>query len=390
MTLSTDFIPLSVPNLKGRELELVTNAIETEWVSTAGPYVEEFEAKLSDYVGADGAVSCQNGTAGLHLALLLSGVSSQDAVIVPALTFIAAVNPVSYIGALPIFMDCDNSLCIDPSKLEQFCREECDFDGSTLVHCISRKPIKAIVVVHVFGNMADMEKIVDIATKYNLSVIEDATEALGTHYIDGPYAGKFAGTIGDFGVYSFNGNKIITTGGGGMLVAKDADMLKRAKHLSTQAKSDPAYFEHDEVGYNYRLTNLQAAMGIAQLEQLEDFIDAKERNYQRYCELVKEIDGLDLLGFRPGTRSNKWFYSLVCDSEGPFDRDGIIEGLSARRIQARPVWGIICDQKPYRGSFEYNVQRARSYREAIVNVPCSTNLTTDDVDRVIESIKECC
>ena len=387
--MSDDFIPLSVPNLKGRELELVSNAVRTEWVSTAGPYVEEFESKLAEYVGADGAVSCQNGTAGLHLALLLSGVTAKDAVIVPALTFIAAVNPVKYIGAAPIFMDCDDSLCIDPEKLERFCREECDFDGTVLTHRASGRPIKTLVVVHVFGNMADMERILVIASEFNIRVVEDATEALGTHYTEGPFGGRFAGTMGDFGVYSFNGNKIITTGGGGMLVAKDPDLLAHAKHLSTQAKSDVVYFEHDEIGYNYRMTNLQAAMGIAQLEQLETFIETKERNYQRYCELVRDMDGLEMLGFRPGTRSNKWFYSVVCDGRGTYDRDVVIDGLSARHIQARPVWGIISDQKPYAGSIEYEVEKARLYRERIVNVPCSTNLSLEDVERVMEAVKEC-
>lgn len=388
--MSDDFIPLSVPNLRGRELELVSNAIETEWVSTAGPYVEEFESQLARYVGSQGAVSCQNGTAGLHLALLLSGVTRDDAVIVPALTFIAAVNPVKYIGAEPIFMDCDGSLCIDPIKLERFCEDECDFDGEVLRHRASGRAIKALVVVHVFGNMADMEQIMHIAEKFNLRIVEDATEALGTYYTEGPLKGKFAGTMGDFGVYSFNGNKIITTGGGGMLVARDGELLERAKHLSTQAKSDVVYFEHDEIGYNYRLTNLQAAMGIAQLEQLEEFIDKKESNYNRYKDLLSDIEGLQLLPFREGVRSNKWFYSVVCDDEAPTARDDLIKGLSARSIQSRPIWGIICDQKPYIGSIEYEVKRSRQLRSEIVNIPCSTNLSVEEVDRVVEAIKECC
>lgn len=387
--MSDDFIPLSVPNLKGRELELVSNAIETEWVSTAGPYVEEFESQLARYVGSQGAVSCQNGTAGLHLALLLSGTTRDDAVIVPALTFIAAVNPVKYIGAEPIFMDCDDSLCVDPVKLERFCEGECGFDGEVLRHNASGRAIKALVIVHVFGNMADMERIMRVAEKYNLRIVEDATEALGTCYTEGLLKGKFAGTMGDFGVYSFNGNKIITTGGGGMLVARDGELLKRAKHLSTQAKSDVVYFEHDEIGYNYRMTNLQAAMGIAQLEQLERFIETKTRNYQRYAELVQDVEGLDILKFRPGTRSNKWFYGLICERSGAFDRDRLIEGLARKQVQSRPIWGIICDQKPYRGSIEYDVRKAREFREVIVNVPCSTTLSLDDVDRVMGAVAAC-
>ncbi|NCC99914.1 MAG: aminotransferase class I/II-fold pyridoxal phosphate-dependent enzyme, partial [Bacteroidia bacterium] len=208
------FIPLSVPNLKGRELEYVTNAVETEWVSTGGPYVNDFENKITEYVGCKGAVSCQNGTSGLHTAMMVCDVSKEDEVIVPTLTFIAAVNPVKYIGAEPIFMDCDDSLTMDPEKLLEFCQKECSFYNGKLINNKTKKQIKAMVIVHVFGNMADMEKIMDVANKFNVKVVEDATEAIGTYYTSGKYEGKYAGTIGDIGVYSFNGNKIITTGGG--------------------------------------------------------------------------------------------------------------------------------------------------------------------------------
>lgn len=381
--MSDKFIPLSVPNLKGNELKYVTTAVETEWVSTAGPYVNDFEKKIAEYVGTPGAVSCQNGTAGLHIALMLSGVTREDAVIVPTLTFIAAVNPVKYIGAEPIFMDCDDSLCIDPVKLERFCREECDFTDGKLVDKASCKHIKAVTVVHVFGNMADMEAIMPIAHKYNLKVVEDATEALGTYYTEGAYKGKYAGTIGDIGVYSFNGNKIITTGGGGMIVSNDADTLAHAKHLTTQAKADEANFIHDEIGYNYRMTNLQAALGIAQLEQLEDFIAVKAQNYERYKAGVEKIAGLSLLPFRKGIRTNHWFYSVVCHDDYASSRDEIILKLKENSIQSRPIWGLISEQKPYQGSREYQIDVAKDYWKRVVNVPCSTNLSADDVDRVL-------
>ena len=298
------FIPLSVPNFKGNELEYVTHAIKTEWVSTGGPYVNDFEAKIAKYVKSKGAVSCQNGTSGLHISLLLSGVTNEDEVIVPALTFIAAVNPVKYIGADPIFMDCDDSLTIDPDKLIEFCTNGCHFKEEKLINNKTNRQIKAVVVVHVFGNMADMERIMEIAERFKLIVIEDATEALGTCYIKGKYQGKFAGTIGNIGVYSFNGNKIITTGGGGMIVSDSEVLLKEAKHLTTQAKSDELYYTHDEIGYNYRMTNLQAALGLAQLEQLEQFIKIKKENYFLYKEEVEDINGLTVLDFREGTRPN--------------------------------------------------------------------------------------
>lgn len=376
------FIPLSVPNLKGNELKYVTNAVETEWVSTGGPYVNEFEKKVAEYVKAEGAVACQNGTSGLHISLMLCGVTSNDEVIVPTLTFIAAVNPVKYIGAEPIFMDCDDTLTMDPNKLLEFCQRECIFVNGKLINSRTKKHVKAIIVVHVFGNMADMEAIINIAEQYNLKVIEDATEAMGTYYVSGKYKGKYAGTIGTLGVYSFNGNKIITTGGGGMIVSNDQNLLKKAKYITTQAKSDELYFIHDEVGYNYRMTNLQAALGLAQLEQLEEFIKIKEENYNLYMESVKEIPGLSLLSFRTDIRSNYWFYALFIGEKYSMNRDTLIKYLDSKNIQARPVWGLINEQKPYLSNQAYKIQKAKIYLEHIVNIPCSSNLTKEDVQFV--------
>ena len=385
--MNNKFIPLSVPNLKGKELEYVTHAVETEWVSTGGPYVNDFEEKVAAYTKCKGAVSCQNGTSGLHIALQVCGVTKEDEVIVPTLTFIAAVNPVKYIGAEPIFMDCDDSLCMDVNKLKNFCQTECDFVEGKLINRKTDKHIKALVVVHVFGNMADMESIIDIASKYNLKVIEDATEAIGTYYIEGKYKDKHAGTIGDIGVYSFNGNKIMTTGGGGMIVSNNEELLKKAKHLTTQAKSDELYYTHDEIGYNYRMTNLQAALGLAQLEQLEDFIKVKKENYETYKKGIKEITGLTLLDFKNSIRPNYWFYAIYVDSEYALNRDKIIKYLATNKIQARPIWGLISDQKPYKGSQTYKIEKARQYLENIVNIPCSSNLSQEDVLTVINILK---
>jgi aminotransferase in exopolysaccharide biosynthesis len=386
--MNRKFIPLSVPNLKGRELEYVTHAVETEWVSTGGPYVNEFEEKIAAYVKSKGAVSCQNGTSGLHIALQVCGVTRDDEVIVPALTFIATVNPVKYIGAEPIFMDCDDSLNMDAEKLSEFCAAECSFEGGKLINNKTKKHIKAIISVHVFGNMSDMGKIMEVANNYNLKVIEDATESIGTYYTQGKYKGKYAGTIGDIGVYSFNGNKIITTGGGGMIVADDEVLLKKSKHLTTQAKSDELYYTHDEIGYNYRMTNLQAALGLGQFEQLEDFIKIKEENYITYKQEIQEIQGLSIMDFKNNIRSNHWFYSLKCEKEYPMNRDEIIKYLSSKGVQARPIWGLINEQKPYINSQTYKIEKAKNYLECIVNIPCSTNLTKDDLLYVVECLKD--
>lgn len=385
--MSEKFIPLSVPNLKGRELEYVTTAVKTEWVSTGGPYVNDFEDKIAEYVHTKGAVSCQNGTSGIHTALLVAGVTKEDAVIVPTLTFIAAVNPVSYIGAYPIFMDCDDSLCMDPQKLEEYCEQECIFSDGKLLDKKSGRRIKAMIVVHVFGNMADMERILAVARKYHLLLIEDATEAIGTFYTEGKLKGQYAGTIGDIGIYSFNGNKIITTGGGGMIVSDNQEYLEHAKHLTTQAKSDELYYIHDEIGYNYRMTNLQAALGLAQLEQLEEFIRIKEKNYNHYVELLKDIEGVKLLPFRNGVRSNHWFYALYCDGQ-KYDRDRLISYLAENKIQSRPIWGLIHEQKPYQEATAYKIEKAKDYWKHVVNIPCSTNLGTEDVEKVAAVIKK--
>jgi perosamine synthetase len=381
------FIPLSVPNLKGKELEYVTHAIETEWVSTGGPYVSEFEEKIAAYVKAKGAVSCQNGTAGLHIALQVCGVTRDDEVIVPSLTFIAAVNPVKYIGAEPIFMDCDDSLCMDMDKLSDFCQIECNFIDGKLINKKTNQHIKAVIVVHVFGNMANMEKLIKIANKYNLKVIEDATEAIGTFYTEGQYKNKYAGTIGTVGVYSFNGNKIITTGGGGMIVSNDEKLLKKAKHLSTQAKSDELYYTHDEIGYNYRMTNLQAALGLAQLEQLETFIQTKKENYILYKEKILDIKGLSILDFDNRIRSNYWFYALYVSDDYLLRKNEIINYLASNKVQVRPIWGLINEQQPYLSNQVYKIEKAKNYLKHIINIPCSSNLAKEDIQYVVDCLR---
>ena len=373
------FIGLSVPNLKGNELKYVTEAIETEWVSTAGPYITTFEQRIAEYLHVEEAVACQSGTSGLHLALLACGVKAGEKVIVPTLTFVAAVNPVMYMGAEPIFMDCDDTLTMDVNKLQCFCEQECEQKEDGLYEKASNKKISAIVVVHVFGNMADMESIMEIASKYKLKVVEDATEALGTYYLSGKYKGKFAGTIGDVGVYSFNGNKIITTGGGGMIVSNKKEYIKEMKHLSTQAKADTLYFDHDEVGYNYRMGNVQAAIGLAQLEQLETFIQIKKENYELY-----KKGELSLLEFRKDIRPNYWFYSYLSNN-----RDEMIKKLQEKNIQTRPIWKLIHTLQPYKNARHYQIEKAKEYYAKIVNIPCSSNLTKQDVEYVTEQIKLC-
>lgn len=376
------YIPLSVPNLKGNEMKYVVDAVETEWVSSGGSYIDDFEAEIAKFIGDDQAVAVQSGTAALHLTLLEAGVEHGEEVITPTLTFIAAVNPVRYCGAEPVFMDCDDSLCMDPLKLELFLNESCIFEDGIVRNKTTGKRIRAIVVVHVFGNMADMASILRIAKKFNLKVIEDATEALGSF----DASGQFAGTIADYGAYSFNGNKIMTTGGGGMIVAKDKEELAHMRYLSTQAKDNPTNFIHGDVGYNYRMTNLQAALGLGQIEQLDTFIETKRRNYDLYDELLKDDKTVRLLPFRDGIHSNCWFYALYV--EGEPDIQVIMDKLQEKKIQTRPIWGLIHEQLPYKNNQAYNIDKALEYSKHVINVPCSTNLSKEDVEYVVASLKE--
>lgn len=382
-------IPLSIPNFEGNEEKYVHDAVSQGWVSTGGSYVDALEQKIADYSGTPLAAACQSGTAALHLALIESGVGYEDCVIVPTLTFIAAVNPVKYVHAKPIFMDCDDTLCMDADKLRKFCENECKFVEGRLLHKDTEKHIKALIVVHVFGNLANMEKIMDIAELYNITVIEDATEALGTICNDGKYKGKMAGSIGHFGAYSFNGNKIITTGGGGAIISNDKNAIKHIKYLTTQAKDDALFYIHNEVGYNYRMTNVQAALGVAQMEELEEFIDRKNRNYELYKSLLAESTNGNLLSFRDDIRSNKWFYSYVLDKETcKKDVREYVLQLQDAGVQTRPIWGLIHEQVPYSEDITYEIEKAKYYSERIINIPCSTNITGEEIHKVCSKLND--
>lgn len=381
------FIPLSIPNFEGNEKKYVNDALDQGWVSTGGAYITKLEEAMADFLHTDNVAACQSGTSALHLSLVEAGVQPGDVVIVPPLTFIAAVNPVKYQFATPVFIDCDDSFCMDPVKLREFCEKKCQYNGDILTYNGER--VKAIVVVHVFGNMADMVSIMDIAKDYNLNVIEDATEALGTHYTEGKYAGKYAGTIGDFGAFSFNGNKIITTGGGGAVTANNSATVDHIRFLSTQAKTDPHFYIHDEIGYNYRMTNLQAALGVAQMEELPEFIRRKQANYELYKKEFEDYKYGTLMSFREGTSSNKWFYSLNIDKDKiKTPMREIILSLREKGIETRAIWGLINEQKPYEHEETYRLEKAPYYAERILNIPSSTQITEEEIKYVAKAVKE--
>lgn len=377
-------IPLSIPNVCGNEVKYVSETLAAGWISAVGPYVSKFEKAMQEYIGADDAVAVASGSAALHLAYMEAGISEGDVVLVPALTFIATVNPIAYLKAEPYFIDVDETLCLDPVKLKKFLDEKCELRNENVYLKENGKQVKAICAVDIFGNLADFDAIISIAHSYYLPVIEDAAEAVGTYReING--VKHFAGTFGDFGCYSFNGNKIISTGGGGMVFAKDKKKLEHIRFISTQAKSNAWYFYHDEVGYNYRLSNTAAAIGVAQLENLERFVAHKHALYDTY-QTIFEKNGIEMLKFREDIRPNKWFFSILWDEANSLSRNDIMTKLKEKGIETRPVWGLINEQKPYLNCGHDDLERTYYYKNKIVNIPCSTNLSLEDAEYVANEI----
>lgn len=378
-------IPLSVPDIGGNEWAYVKECLDAGWVSSAGKFVSLLEERVCALVGTRYGVACASGTAALHVALRVAGVRAGDEVIVPTVTFIATANAVRYLDAEPVFMDCDDYYNIDIEKTVQFVEQETIFrDGFSWNRGTNRR-VAAIVPVHVFGNAADLEWLLDVCRMRNIRVIEDAAESLGSSYVQGELAGRFTGAVGDIGCFSFNGNKIVTAGGGGMIVTDDPSYAEKARYLTTQAKDDPVRYIHNEVGYNLRLTNLPAAVGVAQLERLAEYIETKKINYQLYRDALERIDGLSLATLPGYADCNHWFYCLRIDARRyGMDRDGVMALLGRAGIEARPIWYLNHWQKPYAGCAAYRIDTAPRLWATTLNVPCSVSLTAAQIARVVD------
>ena len=373
-------IPLSLPNLAGKEWEYVKQCLDTGWISTAGSFVDRFEAEFAKYLEVDGAVSVVNGTAALHIALQLLEVETNDLVIMPNVTFVASANAISYLGASPLLIDIDiNSWQMDLDLLESFLSTDCKLDSSkTLVQIETRRKISALMIVHVQGNICDMDRLLAICNDYNLPVLEDAAEALGAKY-----KGQYAGTLGDIGCFSFNGNKIMSTGGGGMIVSDNSEHLKRAKHLTTTAKSDALTYFHDEVGYNYRLVNVLAALGVAQLEQLDGFIASKLDTASYYRDNLQGVGDIGFQLVHDVVVSNEWLFTITTSS-----MQELLVYLNANGVMSRPFW-IPMNQLPmYKNNLYVNHSdvSARVHGSAL-SIPCSTNILKSDLEKVVATIK---
>ena len=373
-------IPLSVPSIKGNEWKYVKECLDTEWISSVGKYVDRFEQDVANYLGAKYTIACMNGTSALHISLMLAGVKQHDEVIVPTITFIAPANAVKYVGAEPVFMDCDDYCNIDAGKIRAFIAAECDFVNGKLINKKTKRRISALIPVHVLGTPADMNPLLELAKKYNLKIIEDATESLGSEY-----RGKKTGTLGLLGCLSFNGNKIITTGGGGMIITDDEVLAKRAKHLTTQAKEEGMEYIHNEIGLNYRLINILAAVGVAQLEEIENFVEIKRRNFNLYKKLLADTQ-YTLLNEPNYAKSNKWFYAVLCKDKK--EKQFLLKHLNSNGIQARPLWFLNHLQKPYVKCQSYKIEKALKMYDTIVTIPCSINLTEKEIKKVVKVMKD--
>ena len=362
-------IPLCIPEIRGNEWKYVKECIDTNWVSSVGSYVNLFEERFSEYVGSKSAVVTMNGTAALQLALMTLGIGEGDEVIVPSLTFISPINTIKYVGAKPVFVD--------------VCRDTFVMDAEGIESLITPKT-KAIMPVHIYGHPADMNRIMEIAQKHNLFVIEDATEALGSKY-----SGKMAGTVGHIGCYSFNGNKLITTGAGGMFVTNNIEYAERAKFLSTQTKvvTDNKAFYHPEVGYNFRMPNLLAAFGVAQLENIEEYLKVKRENAAYYNELLSVVKGITLPIEKDNVENCFWLYSILVEDEYGITRDELIQKLNEEKIEARPFFMPIHDMPPYKECTHGELSITKELYEKGINLPSSVGLKKEEIEKVCEIIK---
>jgi aminotransferase in exopolysaccharide biosynthesis len=373
-------IPLSAPSLKGNEWKYVKECLETEWVSSAGTYVDTFEKNVADYLEARYAVACVNGTSALHISLLLAEVQPQDEVIVPTVTFIAPVNAVKYIGAEPLFMDCDDHCTLDIDKTKEFLETQCVFRKGVTINKKTNRRIAAVIPVHIFGIPVNMDPLLELADRYNIKIIEDATESLGSLY-----KGKKTGTFGLLGCLSFNGNKIITTGGGGMIITDHEALAKRARYLTTQAKEDGMEYIHNEIGLNYRMVNVLAAIGVAQLEEIDNYVALKRKNFNLYKKALSDTP-LTLLDEPAYAHSNKWFYAVLCRDTK--EKNLMLEHLKRKGVQARPLWFLNHLQKPYAHCQAYAIEKAPHIYDTLLNIPCSVSLTENEIMEVVKAMKE--
>ncbi len=370
-------IPLSEPYLSGNEWTYIKECLDTNWVSSAGSFVDKFERAVADYTKSPFAIATNSGTSALQLALHIIDVQADELVVMPNLTFVASANAIRYLGADPIFIDASaNHWQMDINLLEDFLTTRCTLKEDSCIESSSGKRIAALLLVHVLGNMGEMDRIVALAKKWSLPLVEDSTEALGS-----TFDGKHAGTFGDIGCLSFNGNKIITSGGGGMLLTANPELAKRAKHLSTQAKVSGLDYYHDETGYNFRLVNILAALGLAQMEQLPYILHKKQQIAQSYQQALQGIRFPKVLA---QTSPNFWLNTVFTP-----DKSGLIEYLAAQEIQSRPLWLPMNQLQMYTNCYVHSQQHISHHLyQHCVSLPSSPSLTAADQQKVTDEVQK--
>lgn len=362
---------LHEPSFSEKELEYVKKTIETKFVSSAGKYVIDFEKKFKKYVKSKNAIAVVNGTQAIYISLVACGIKQNDEVLVPALTFVGTVNAIHYLGAKPHFIDSEiNSLGIDCLKLDKYLKKISTLKNGKCINKATKNQIKAIIPVHIFGHSCDISGVLKIAKKFNLKVIEDAAEALGSFYKN-----KHLGTFGDVGCFSFNGNKIVTTGGGGMVVSNNKNLANKIKHLTTTAKLKHKWeYIHDEVGYNFRMPNINAALGLAQLEKINKFISAKRKLFTRYQSKLSSVKEISLFKEKKWCKSNYWLQTIILDKDQSKKKNQLLKKLHKEKIFSRPVWKLISELKPYKKCLKMNLSGSQDIYKRAINIPSSPDL----------------
>ena len=380
MSSSEDRIPLAEPTIGGNASRYLQETLATNFVSSVGPFVERFETAFAEAVGARHAVACASGTAALHLAMRVLDLEPGDDVLVPTLTFVASANPVRYVGANPVLVDAEaETYNVDPELIVA------ELEARNRA---GRPQPGAIEVVHLLGHPALIEPIVETADRFGVPIVEDASEALGAAYRTGRFAGRQVGTIGRLGCFSFNGNKLITTGGGGMVVTDDETLARRVRHLSTQARLPGRAYDHDDVGYNYRLSNLAAALGLAQLEQLPELLAARRSIAARYDEAIDGMSGVRRAPRAPWAEPSFWLYTAALDDRaGPAQRDGLLDDLQAAGIEARPIWTPLHRTRLYADAPRLGGAVAEAIAARGFNLPSSSSLLPERQARVVDHLR---
>jgi perosamine synthetase len=370
-SVAGDRAGLHEPEFAGHERAYVLDTIDSGWVSSVGSYVDRFEEMLADLVGAERAVATGNGTAALHIALLLGGVQPGDEVLTPALTFIATANAVTYCGAIPHFVDAtEETLGVDPAALDAYLAEIGERRGDALINRRTGRPIRAVLPMHTFGHPVDLDALLAVCERHGIALVEDAAESIGSSY-----KGRHTGTFGRVGAISFNGNKTVTTGGGGAVICTDPEMGRRAKHLTTQAKVAHRWeYIHDEIGFNYRLPNLNAALGCAQLEQLDGFIADKRRLADRYTAAFADVAGVRFFREPPFARSNYWLNVLLLDEPDMRLRDEVLAATNDAGLMTRPVWRLMHRLPMYADNPRMPLPVAEALEARLINIPSSARL----------------